>query len=98
MSRQPTRYWFTIPTEDIVKEVEIQGVEGLLDMLRYDHAVVEGNAPGGYHLFSIEGHEPEVARWRSFGFDHLRQWDPVMWRHSDEPFLKQVLDPKFTWR
>ena len=42
------------------------GVEGVLDMLRYDGALVESNAPAGYWLLSAESH-PEVARWRSFG-------------------------------
>lgn len=49
-------------------------VEAVLDMLRYDGSVVEGNGPAGYWLFSItrtDGHWPtvHVDRWRSFGIE-----------------------------
>ena len=40
-------------------------VSVVLDMLRYDHAVVEHNPPPGYYLLSCEG-SPCVERWRSF--------------------------------
>lgn len=40
--------------------------EGLMDMLRYDGATVENNAPDGYWLLSSEN-PPGVARWKSFG-------------------------------
>lgn len=43
------------------------GVAVVLDMLRYDGAAVECNAPDGYYLFRIEGHGPHLARWQSFG-------------------------------
>lgn len=44
------------------------GVSVVLDMLRYDGASVEHNAPSGYYLLSNE-HGPELGRWQSFGID-----------------------------
>lgn len=63
----------------------------VLDMLRYDGATVVSNAPEGTYLFRVEGHEPEVRRWQSFGVTTLRQFDATLWKTSDEPFLKEWL-------
>jgi len=39
----------------------------MMDMLRYDCALVHSNAPGGYWLLSSEHKPPTVERWNSFG-------------------------------
>lgn len=47
---------------------EWMGVAAVMDMLRYDGARVEPNAPTGFYLLSNE-HGPEVQRWKSFGIE-----------------------------
>lgn len=86
MARKPEVYHYTIPRAD----VESMPVFDMLDMLRYEGATVESNAPDGYYLFRVEGKEPEVRRWRSFGITSVRQWDANRWQHSNEPFLKEL--------
>lgn len=91
---KPRTIYFGIP----VHEVRSMGVDGALDMLRYDGARVESNPPPGYFLFSItrtDGNEPwpTVRRWESFGVKHLMVWKdgerrvldfgtPVMWESA----------------
>lgn len=86
MARKPEVHFYTVPRADIEK----MAVEDVLDMLRYDGAQVISNAPEGFYLFRVEGKEPEVARWRSFGVKTLRRFDAARWQHSDEPFLKEL--------
>jgi hypothetical protein len=64
--KREQRWFFLIETEHLNKAARGCGVEGVLDMLRYDHAVVENNRPGGFWLFSSE-REPTHKRWLSFG-------------------------------
>jgi hypothetical protein len=42
-------------------------VASVLDMLRYDGATIQCNAPLGFYLLRTEGSGPELGRWRSFG-------------------------------
>ena len=60
--KPPRRVYFAIPAA----EVRQMGVAGALDMLRFDSAEVESNAPVGHYLFSSD-REPTRARWVSFG-------------------------------
>jgi hypothetical protein len=60
------RHFYLIEREHLRSQTFGVGMEGVLDMLRYDGARVENNAPEGYWLLSSETH-PEVARWRSSG-------------------------------
>lgn len=41
----------------------------VLDILRYDYARVESNAPDGYYLFSVDADRngPTIERWKSYG-------------------------------
>ena len=73
MPRKPLFALFAIPRE----QVEGMGVEELLDMLRYDGAVPQSNAPEGHYLFRAEGkYMPEHRRWASMGVRDLILMDP----------------------
>ncbi len=61
MARTPKLTYYLIKRAD----VERLDVAGVLDMLRYDDAHVEPNAPEGFYLFSnVKG--PCWERWESF--------------------------------
>lgn len=62
MKRQK-RYFYLIAREQLAGRSLVAGV---LDMLRYDGATVECNAPAGYYLLAAPN-PPAVARWASFG-------------------------------
>lgn len=64
MARKPKRVWWLIRRADLAG----QPTEAVMDMLRYDGARVECNAPSGYYLLSSDyTSAPNVARWASFG-------------------------------
>ena len=50
----------------ISREKALNNPEGLIDMLRYDGATVESNAPEGKYLLACP-HTPTTERWVSFG-------------------------------
>ncbi len=56
------RRWYLIPR----RYLEDLATPAVLDMLRYDGARVEGNAPAGFYMLSNKT-GPAVARWASFG-------------------------------
>lgn len=65
-------------------------VEAVLDMLRYDGAVVECNAPPGYYLLSSDNRgAPHRARWHSFGLivsqEGFSLGDLHDWARKQEP-------------
>lgn len=60
--RQPPHVYYLIPRTAI----EHLPVNAVLDMLRFDAATIECNAPPGFYLLS-NTHGPERARWASFG-------------------------------
>ena len=61
-----TRFYFLIDREHLEKAAVGCGLNGVLDMLRYDQAVVASNPPAGYWMFASDN-RPTVARWASFG-------------------------------
>lgn len=65
MAKQKRSYYLIekAQLEDVARGC---GISGVMDMLRFDGAKVECNAPNGFWLLSCEG-DPGVARWRSFG-------------------------------
>ena len=63
--KKETRYYFLIEQATLRKAVRSCGFDSLLDMLRYDRAIVEHNAPVGYWLFSSP-HTPTIDRWGAF--------------------------------
>ena len=64
--KTPARFYFLIEAAHLHSAARGCGIEGILDMLRYDHAIVETNRPSGFWLFSSE-REPTHKRWESFG-------------------------------
>ena len=99
MAKGEKRFYFLIERDHLSKACRGCGVEGVLDMLRYDGVRVEGNAPGGCWLFSSLS-EPTRARWASFGirlaavtvkahasFPGIEKWSrPSLWivhHHAD---------------
>lgn len=64
---KPTRYFYLIARDQLTGWPKTGApVEGVLDMLRYDYARIEPNAPEGFYLLSAD-HPPGVERWASFG-------------------------------
>ena len=60
------RFYFLIDREHLEKAAKGCGLNGILDMLRYDQAVVASSPPAGYWMF-VSDNRPTVARWASFG-------------------------------
>jgi hypothetical protein len=60
-------FFYAIP-KHVIHEL---GIAPVLDMLRYDGATIECNAPEGWYLFRIEGHGPHRERWTSFGVTNI---------------------------
>ena len=65
--KRDKQWFYLIEKEHLRSQTFGVGVEGVLDMLRYDGARIESNAPDGYWLLSCLGNYPVVARWKSFG-------------------------------
>jgi hypothetical protein len=67
MSKIERRYWYMVRKE-LLDSLEVFHV---MDLLRYDWARVEPNAPEGFYLLSklqTGGYaEPAAAHWQSFG-------------------------------
>lgn len=61
MARKEKRIYFLIKTTLLEEMIP----RDLLDMLRYDHAVIESNPPPGFYLLSSERY-PTEARWKVF--------------------------------
>lgn len=66
MTKQKSRWWYVTKSEHL----EGHSVGAVMDMLRYDGARVECNAPVGFWLLSKEADggypPPNEERWRSF--------------------------------
>lgn len=61
MARTKKWYYWTITTEQFR-----QAPGSVMDMLRYDNAMVSSNPPVNTYLLRSE-RPPTVARWQSFG-------------------------------
>ncbi len=55
------KWWFLIRKDSSIP------VEAMMDMLRFDSAIVHCNPPDGYWLLSIDRNPPTEERWKSFG-------------------------------
>ncbi len=61
MAKMKKRFWYIIDRDHL----EAQQVSTVLDMLRYDQAILHSNPPPGYYLFSCP-QAPCVERWNAF--------------------------------
>ncbi len=62
MAKRDARFFFLIHQRYLDDNFDIGRGRDVLDMLRYDRAIVESNPPAGFYLFSSL-REPTAARW-----------------------------------
>ena len=68
-------YWYFLIEREVLRDyVATQGPDGLMDMLRYDGATVECNAPTGFWMLSKPNTPPTRERWASFGIKIEGGW------------------------
>ena len=90
MSAKPeSRWWYVAKREAIDNEP----AAAAMDMLRYDGARVECNAPTGFYLLSKSANfgEPCAPRWASFGIKIyiISKGQQPPWKEEIERCVKQ---------